>query len=131
MSTPIGQPRLIRPGDVDFTGVIRPPASPSFHLPGRFCADGRSVKLRAGHRSNPQSKVTKEYEFPSAKAAKYASVQELGPTPAQGHELAPKELEAVRLGGEGQPSIGTQLPEGLPCLDDSPRSPSHHMGIRH
>src|ERR1035438_9401839 len=67
----------------DFTGVIRPPTSPSFHLPGRFCADERSVKLRAGHRSNPQSKVTKEYEIASAKAAEYASVQELGPTPAR------------------------------------------------
>jgi len=32
--------------------------------------------------TNPVSNVTSEYECASAKAAKYASVQELGPTPA-------------------------------------------------
>ena len=36
----------------------------------------------------------------------------------------------VTPGGEGQPSIGTQLPEGLPCLKDSPRRSSHYIGIR-
>jgi hypothetical protein len=50
--------------------VNRPPAWPSLHLPGRFCADERRVSLSAGHRSNPESKVTSEYECASAKAAK-------------------------------------------------------------
>src|ERR1035441_450542 len=59
----------------DIPGLIPPSTSPSFHLPGRFWTEGRSVRLRAGHRSNPRSKVTSEYEFASAKAAKYASVQ--------------------------------------------------------
>ena len=36
----------------------------------------------------------------------------------------------IRLGCEDQPPIGTQLREGLPCLDDGPRSSSHYIGIR-
>ncbi len=47
-----------------------------------------------------------------------------------GHELAPSGLDTVRLGCEDQPTIGTQLREGLPCLDDSPRNSSHYIGIR-
>jgi hypothetical protein len=47
-----------------------------------------------------------------------------------GHELAPGGIDTVRLGRVDQPPIGTQLLEGLPCLEDSPRSSSHYFGIR-
>src|ERR1017187_3538850 len=61
--------------------VAQPKPLASFHLTRWFSADERSVRWRAGHRLNPLSKVTSEYESASAKAARYASVQELGPTP--------------------------------------------------
>jgi len=58
------------------------------------------------------------------KAARQASVQELGPTPAWVMKLAPSGLHAVRLNCDDRSPIGTQLREGLPCLDDSPRTSS-------
>src|SRR5436190_1303856 len=80
--------------------------------------------------TNRVSNVTSEYECASAKAAKYASVEELGPTPAW--VMSWRQADSTRSGpaAEDQPPIGTQLREGLPCLDDSPRSSSHYIGIR-
>jgi len=47
-----------------------------------------------------------------------------------GHELAPAGLDMVGPACEDQPAIGAQLGERIPGLEDSPRSPSHYMGIR-
>src|SRR5437868_13761858 len=77
-------------GPVDHRGSLKegPPAArfgkghAGFYR-GLLAGGANNVSISAAQRPKAASKVTREYECACEKAARYASVQELGPTPVR------------------------------------------------